>query len=271
MSEENLLPSAEDEQEEIQTCVDVRLPLSKLKEAQKAATNENPENAKVSQELAGQDVDQMSDEQKRKYRAFVEKAKKWKPGRILRVSFIGGTLEVQKKVRQYADEWSKFVNIKFDFVSQNGDIRVAFIKDGSWSYIGTDCLTIPQSQPTMNFGWFDKPVTEDEFSRVILHEFGHALPMPHEHSHPANGIPWNKEAVYRYYQGPPNNWTKAQVDNNMFAKYNQTRTQFSSFDKKSIMLYPIPKQFVTDPKFTVGMNYKLSKTDKYFMRNIYPK
>jgi hypothetical protein len=39
----------------------------------------------------------------------------------------------------------------------------------------------------------------------------------------------------------------------------------------SIMLYPIPKEFVTDPKFAVPWdNTQLSETDKKFMRTIYP-
>jgi Astacin (Peptidase family M12A) len=251
---------AQENQEEIHACVDAVLPLAMQEEAMQRAVNENPANQT-------EKIDPQTGK-----KAFVVTGKLWKPGRTLRVKFVGGTAAVRDKVKQYANEWSEYVNIKFDFRDdEDAEIRVAFVKDGSWSYIGTDALSIAKERSTMNYGWFDQPVPESEYSRVIIHEFGHALGMPHEHNHPTTDIPWNKEAVYRYYQGPPNNWTKAQVDNNLFAKYAKTITQFSAFDRDSIMLYPIAKEFVTDPNFAVGMNTKLSDTDKKFMAQIYPK
>lgn len=260
MAEQTGHPGASGDQSEIHSCMDVSVPLKYLKDAQRFAAQENPAN--------NREVDDPNTGTK----AFVVTSKLWKPGRTLRVRFLGGDAAVQAKVKQYANEWTKFINIKFDFGNDpDAEIRVAFVKDGSWSYIGTDCLAIPKNQATMNYGWFDKPVAEDEYSRVIIHEFGHALGMPHEHNHPAVNIPWNKDAVYRYYMGPPNNWSKDQVDNNLFAKYDKTITQYSEFDKESIMLYPIPKEFVTDPSFVVGWNKHLSSIDKTFMGNIYPK
>lgn len=249
-------PAAESE---IQACVDVVVPLASLGEAQRLAVEENPANQSETEDPSTGT------------KAFVVTGKLWKPGRTLRVRFMGGTPAVQEKVKQYTNEWSKHIGIQFNFGNQpDAEIRIAFVKDGSWSYIGTDCLAIQRDRPTMNYGWFDKPVSEAEYSRVIIHEFGHALGMPHEHNHPGVTIPWNKEAVYRYYMGPPNNWSRAQVDSNLFAKYDRTLTRFSTFDTKSIMLYPIPREFVTDPRYVVGMNSQLSETDKKFMGAVYP-
>ena len=42
--------------------------------------------------------------------------------------------------------------------------------------------------------------SEEEFARSILHEFGHALGMLHEHQSPANGIPWDETKLYDYYR-----------------------------------------------------------------------
>ncbi|MFP5287108.1 MAG: peptidase, partial [Thermoanaerobaculia bacterium] len=92
----------------------------------------------------------------------------------------------------------------------------------------------------------------------------------HEHQHPAAGIPWDKEAVFRYYQGPPNNWTRAQVETNLFQRYSATQTQFSAFDTKSIMLYPVDNA-LTLGNFEIGWNKKLSDTDKEFIGVAYPK
>jgi Astacin (Peptidase family M12A) len=248
------------DENEIHACRDVSVPLKLLPKASELAMAENPVNrGEIEDPTTGT-------------KAFVVTSKLWKPGRTLRVAFMGGTPEVQGKVKQYANEWTEHIGISFDFSNHpDAEIRIAFVKDGSWSYIGTDCLTIAKDQATMNYGWFDKPVSESEYSRVIIHEFGHALGMPHEHNHPKVDIPWNKEAVYRYYMGSPNNWTKAQVDNNLFAKYDKPLTIHSVFDPKSIMLYPIPKEFVTDEQFVVGMNTALSENDKRFMGSVYPK
>ena len=121
----------------------------------------------------------------------------------------------------------------------------------------------------MNFGWLTRSTAEDEYARVVTHEFGHALGCIHEHQNPATDIPWDKEAVYAYYQGPPNFWTREQVDANLFTRYAADITQFSAFDPHSIMLYPIPNEF-TLGDFEVGWNQTLSDTDKTFISTLYP-
>lgn len=199
--------------------------------------------------------------------------KKWANGKVLRVHFLGGNAAVQQKVKQYAKKWEDHANIKFDFVNDpKAEIRVGFVLDGtSWSALGTDALNknfFPAGAPTMNYGWLTPTSDEDEFSRVIVHEFGHCLGCIHEHQNPAGKIPWNKDAVYRYYE--QRGWNKARVDQNLFRKYDQNQTQFTAFDKASIMLYPIPKE-LTDGKMEVGWNRQLSATDKQFIGQLYPK
>jgi hypothetical protein len=105
----------------------------------------------------------------------------------------------------------------------------------------------------------------------VIHEFGHALGCIHEHQNPTTDIPWDHEAVYRRYGGPPNNWTRNQVDVNLFERYSQQVTQFSDFDDKSIMLYSIPPDLLTDPSRAVGWNRVLSDMDKSFIGTMYPK
>jgi hypothetical protein len=46
----------------------------------------------------------------------------------------------------------------------NAQIRISFSADeGSWSYIGTDCLGIEKTEPTMNFGWLKDDTDADEY------------------------------------------------------------------------------------------------------------
>ncbi|MCB0126309.1 MAG: hypothetical protein KDE58_28825 [Caldilineaceae bacterium] len=204
-------------------------------------------------------------------RAALEQLKLWQPvGRTLRVRFLDGTPVLQQKVATFAREWSNHANLHFAFGNEpDAEIRISFAQPGSWSFIGTDALAVPLDEPTMNFGWLTPGTPNDEVMRVVLHEFGHAIGLIHEHQNPATTIPWNREAVYAYYSGPPNYWTREEVERNLFQLYDRDCTQFSAFDRHSIMLYPIPQEF-THGDFTVGWNQTLSAVDKAFVAAWYP-
>lgn len=196
---------------------------------------------------------------------------KWEAGSTLRIRFLDGSQTIQERVKETIPQWSRYGNIHLSFGDDPGaEIRVSFNADsGSWSYIGKDCLTVASDQPTINFGWLTENSPDDELQRVVLHEFGHALGCIHEHQSPSAGIPWNKSAVYRYYAGAPNFWSREQVDINIFQRYSKSETQFSAFDSASIMMYPIPKELTTGG-YEVGWNMELSRTDKRFIADQYP-
>jgi hypothetical protein len=197
--------------------------------------------------------------------------KKWETGRVLRVSFDwGGDPRVIERLKKHMLGWTEYANIDFEFGARGGDIRIAFDpKGGSWSYLGTDAKMIPAHEPTMNFGWLEPGTSETEYMRVVPHEAGHALAMPHEHQHPRNGIPWDEAAVYRYYRGAPNYWDDETIRHNIFYRYSESQTQFDEFDPKSIMLYPIPNE-LTIGDFQVGWNVGLSEGDRKFAEWSYP-
>lgn len=195
------------------------------------------------------------------------KNKFWAPGQKLRVRFLNGSSSLHNKVFAYAEQWESFANIDFVRVSSGtAEIRVAFDKDGHYSYVGKDNLNIPAAQKTMNLE-LNSSSSEEQISRVTLHEFGHALGLMHEHQHPMANIPWKKEAVYAFYY-QTNGWSRQEVDRNVLNKYTWESSQHTNYDSKSIMQYPVPSSITTNG-FSVPWNTNLSATDKDFIAKMY--
>ena len=204
--------------------------------------------------------------------------KLWEPGTTLRVTFLDGAAGLRKKVEKVAREWTRWANIDFEFLppelTATAQIRISFKADsGSWSALGTDALRaeyFDAHQPTANFGWLTENTDEREIARVVLHEFGHVLGLIEEHKQPDARLAWNKDAVYEALTGPPNYWSKAQVDENILRPYQPSPDKpYRPFDKHSIMLFTFPKSMFTDGTETV-QGSELSASDKAFIALLYP-
>jgi hypothetical protein len=191
-------------------------------------------------------------------RALVPPEKLWIKGSKLRVRFMGGTPAEQAIAKKQALWWTQHANLTFEFNNAlDAEIRIAFDPDdGAWSYIGTDCQSIPRNQPTMNLGFLD--------GGTAAHEFGHAIGLLHEHQNPAGGIEWNEEVVIRDLMGPPNNWTEEQIRHNVLNKYRADQIRGTEFDLDSIMLYFFPDSWVRNGRGTKA-NEVLSALDRAFI------
>ena len=161
-------------------------------------------------------------------RAAAVTQKLW-PKNKLRVFFMSVSGR-EVEIMQWANMWSQYADITFErtyFVFLS-DIRIGFdSSDGAWSYIGTDSSG---KWKTMNLGFIDQG--------TVLHEFGHALGLIHEHQSPASGgFDWDREEVIKSLSGPPNNWDLDTIEHNMFAKYDSDQLLMTEYDSKSIMHY----------------------------------
>ncbi|WP_119790755.1 M12 family metallopeptidase [Flavobacterium anhuiense] len=208
------------------------------------------------------------------YRLLLEMSaqtkKLWKPNQILKIYFFGGQDNRTKRVLDYASIWSKHCSIQFQATNsiEEAQLRIAFQAPSSWSYIGTDALGVPRNEPTINFGWLSDDLPERDYKQVVLHEFGHALGLIHEHQSPAASVKWNKYLVYWHFW-ENHKWTKADVDRNIFQEFETNSTQHSALDRLSIMGYYIPTQFTLDGQ-EFPMNYDLSEVDKKYIGELYP-
>lgn len=204
-------------------------------------------------------------------KAAFPNATKWGQNETITVRFLEGSPALRRRVRDVARQWEQVSNLTLSFVEEGpAQIRIAFVQgNGSWSYIGTDCKRIlDQSEPTMNYGWLTDLSADDEVRRVVLHEFGHAIGLIHEHQNPQGGIRWNKPAVIHDLSGPPNNWDEATIENNMFRVY--SGVDATNVDSTSIMMYPIPASWTEGGLFSAGLNSTLSDTDRQKTREVYP-
>ena len=201
--------------------------------------------------------------------------KQWDNGHTLRCKFLDGDDVQREKVINNARKWENYANLQLSFGDDpDAEIRISFQADsGSWSAIGTDCLItdyFPQYQPTMNFGWLRDDTDDQEYERVVVHEFGHALGCIHEHQQPNEQLKWDRQAVYNAFSGPPNYWSQADIDHNILEKYSPQGLTATRFDEESIMLYQFDGSLFTDGKGT-PLNTTLSQLDEQMIGQMYPK
>jgi len=194
----------------------------------------------------------------------------WPNGAEITVAFQEGDPAVHKRIEPIAHEWSEHANLTFKFVEgRRADIRISFDpKGGSWSYHGVQSNSFWLfGRPSMNYGWLKADTEEREYRRVVLHEFGHALGLVHEHLSPNATIPWDLPALFAYYERT-NGWSEQQTRSQVLNRLKVNRV--TQFDQDSIMLYHFPAELTTDGSST-PWNTELSETDKSFIAQLYPK
>ena len=179
---------------------------------------------------------------------------------ILKVLFLDGTSAERARVKRVAPEWSKHANIRFQFVERGAsDMRIGFDPtNGHWSYIGTDAGSATK---TMNLAL--RGESERRKNSVISHEFGHALGLVHEHQNPALSIQWNESAVIAELR-VTQKWSEDRIRRNVLNPLNVAETNYSAFDRDSIMIYAIPNRWTID-NFETDYNTELSAMDKRFI------
>jgi len=223
-------------------------------------------------------------------RGVVARSVIWRRGETIKVCFRSGTRKAHERVIRHAKDWMQHANVVFDFMADGAprkckgdgheDIKIEF-KDnnGWWSFFGT---VSRQKDPSMNLQFFGtdtpmytngQPAPEATMRKTILHEFGHALGMLHEHQSPAANCDAEINWDTAYEIGAKMGWPKAQVDTNFRQFVANEEFNMTSIDRKSIMHYSLPPELFKlgkrSPCF-VADNLDLSEQDRTFIASIYP-
>ena len=206
----------------------------------------------------------------------------WKKQRVITVAFKGGSDELYKLIEQTANEWTDLGGqLSLSFKDGTGqyrrwnssdrnpaaNIRVAFDSTGYWSLLGVLARNVDPGDATMNFGEFPQELRKyfhgDNAAEwktsyahtTILHEFGHALGLSHEHFNQQCQKDLKIDSIIAHLMSPPNNWNEEQARFNMDAQYyvkilaRQAGSQESKLmtslttDQSSVMLYAFPADY----------------------------
>lgn len=205
--------------------------------------------------------------------AWMDRSNKWpkdEDGMVrVKVRFLDGT------PRQQLAAWKRFTAIDqlapgLEVAKAVGNepshIRVSFQCRGHWSYLGKQARSRP-GEVTLNVE-LDHMDSSQEWDRVALHEFMHALGIEHEQQHPNHEIPWDEQKVYDHFlrsQG----WGKEMVDRQVLRRGTPEDMLTSGFDSGSLMMYPIPAH-LTKNGYSVGWNRQLSALDIVLIQSMFP-
>ncbi len=190
----------------------------------------------------------------------------------LTVGFLdGGATDLRARILSHMNAWSTRLNVSFTETATDPQVRITRTENsGYWSYVGTDILSIPAGEPTMNLESFTMDTDESEFHRVVRHETGHTLGCPHEHMRRelVQKIDRDKAvAFFRQTQG----WSELEVQQQVLTPIEDSSLWGTSHtDPASIMCYQIPGTITVDGQPIPG-GVDIDEQDFAFMEKVYPK
>lgn len=240
----------------------------------------------------------------RKKRSVAVRSVLWAPGQTLGVSFLGTPDPAFKQyVHDTACEWLKYANLEFELREDNdksAQIRIrtdgpmmlnqSILGNGQAEDDGSTMTLDPRLHHVLTYARTPdgEDVTIDAQTRAlalkmisgtVLHEFGHALGLHHEHLHPDANIPWDKDALRSNLmaQRPQGEMTDddyaASIDRALEMNYFQGPEPgeriLLHYDRTSIMHYEVA-QSDTLGDWEQAPNHELSAKDRQIIASLYP-
>jgi len=210
----------------------------------------------------------------RKKRSLGLKGVFWPTGQTLRISFLGNPDPALKQsIFALANEWTLHANLDFELLDDDVefaeiriDTEVPSVRNSS--AIGNQALHL--EGPTM---WLGTRPGDELFRTIVLHEFGHALGMKHEHQHPDAVIDWSDDYLRAKFAarnpGASDEKFREWVAINYEVVPAAPHVISGPYDTESIMHYALTADRINSGP-TTQPNKQLSAGDIAFMRLHYP-
>ncbi|KAK7962943.1 zincin [Apiospora aurea] len=184
-----------------------------------------------------------------------------------RVRFLNGSDEEKELVKSLVKKHvhTLGIPIRFKFMPNSytgpSTIRIKFVSSGnSKSKVGLWAMdrNAHDTTMTLNLASTEDPARKQ---RSILHEFGHALGLQHQHQHPDSGIQWDEAALKRRVQR--DKAIKSQYVDRIPCPVSEP------YDKHSIMHYRVAVRDTLNLTKPVPRKYVFSKGDKARLKKMY--
>ena len=214
------------------------------------------------------------------------------------VYFLDGMADQQSRVRQYAQEWIDRSKIPIEWVFGDSTvpieqvfgghhhIRVTFKGPANNSLYGNRVEGVHNNkEATMHLGVFNNGIDPVRIRRTVLHEFGHALGLMHEHLNPNAKLNWDKDRIVSDMMMENVHWCWDNDDNKLSEEACTKKVEKEitipvtgkehacagdlTYDPKSIMHYGIWKGWLKNNPDPIPAPTDLSKGDLDCVSKLY--
>jgi hypothetical protein len=168
---------------------------------------------------------------------------------VIPYRFLNGQATQHAKVTKVIPEWGRYANITFTRSEDTSPallplITISFKKECEcWSYIGTDARTAtPNPEFTMMLGAVSEGADTTPSDRsIILHQFGHALGLVHEHMCPSetDAVALKQNLILKHRSLRDH---EASIGKYLSVYANSSVTNYAAPDLQSIMMYECPNR-----------------------------
>ncbi|KAI5459405.1 hypothetical protein BGZ63DRAFT_406698 [Mariannaea sp. PMI_226] len=254
---------------QLKGCILKVLPRDQWAAAAKRAFEINPANAPMLQMLARDATEGVISPN----RLALLTSKYWQSSGVqLTVTFLDNPpANFRARVLSHMNAWRDRANVAFVETTSSGQIRISQTANaGHWSYLGTDILSVPINEPTMNLDSLTMDTSDQEFARVVRHQTGHTLGLAHEHFSTSVINLMDREKVIGYFnmtQGWSREDTIAQI---LTPHSSSALAAMAEVDSQSIMGYWLPGHMIQGNTDIRG-GWDISARDEKFVRKLYPK
>ncbi len=178
---------------------------------------------------------------------------------------------LRDRILSHMNSWNTIggANVKFRWTQTSPQLRISRGRGGYWSYLGVDLLAVPSNQQTMNLEAFTMNTPESEFVRVVRHETGHSLGMPHEHMRSDLIALLDREKTIKYFMRTQE-WSRDEVIAQVLTPLSESSLLGATpADALSIMCYQIPGECTKNGKPLIG-GIDIDDFDKQCVQKLYP-